>query len=47
MEPVNFSEVIAQTDCEMQRLGLTKEQGRGHLIKTYGKRSLYLNQHQH
>ncbi len=42
MEPVNFSEVIAQTDCEMQRLGLTKEQGRDHLIKTYGKRSRFL-----
>ncbi|MHC5857401.1 hypothetical protein [Nostoc sp.] len=39
MELVNFSEVIAQTDCEMQRLGLTTEQGRDHLIKTYGKRS--------
>ncbi|WP_442936863.1 hypothetical protein [Nostoc sp.] len=42
MEPVNFSEVIAQTDVEMQRLGLTKEQGRDHLIKTYGKRSRFL-----
>ena len=39
MEPVNFSEVIAKTDCQMQRLGLTTEQGRDHLIKTYGKRS--------
>lgn len=42
MEPVNFSEVIAQTDVEMQRLGLTTEQGREHLIKTYGKRSRFL-----
>ncbi|MEH2243763.1 hypothetical protein [Nostoc sp.] len=28
MEPVNSAEVIAQTDVEMQRLGLTSEQGR-------------------
>ncbi|MEH2355354.1 hypothetical protein [Nostoc sp.] len=39
MEPVNFSEVIAQTDVEMQRLGWTIDQGREHLIKNYGKRS--------
>ncbi|WP_256875122.1 hypothetical protein [Nostoc sp. C052] len=39
---MNFSEVIAQTDVEMQRLGLTTEQGRDHLIKTYGKRSRFL-----
>ncbi|WP_335090696.1 hypothetical protein [Nostoc sp.] len=39
---MNFSKVIAQIDCEMQRLGLTKEQGREHLIKTYGKRSRFL-----
>ncbi|WP_445631009.1 hypothetical protein [Nostoc sp. DSM 114167] len=39
MEPVNFSEVIAQTDVEMQRLGWTTDQGREHLIKNYGKRS--------
>lgn len=39
MEPVDFSEVIAQTDVEMQRLGWTIDQGREHLIKNYGKRS--------
>ncbi|RCJ20892.1 hypothetical protein A6V25_05955 [Nostoc sp. ATCC 53789] len=39
MESVNFSEVIAQTDVEMQRLGWTIDQGREHLIETYGKRS--------
>ncbi|WP_442939072.1 hypothetical protein [Nostoc sp.] len=38
MEPVNFSEVIAQIDVEMQRLGWTIDQGREHLIETYGKR---------
>lgn len=38
MEPVNFSEVIFQTDVEMQRLGWTPEQGREHLKKNYGKR---------
>ncbi|MDZ8064993.1 MAG: hypothetical protein RMY64_05040 [Nostoc sp. DedQUE08] len=36
---MNFSEVIAQTDVEMQRLGWTIDQGREHLIKNYGKRS--------
>ena len=36
---MNFAEVIAQTDVEMQRLGWTKDQGREHLKKTYGKRS--------
>ncbi|MGF1936739.1 MAG: hypothetical protein RM347_020525 [Nostoc sp. ChiQUE02] len=39
MEPVNFSEVIAQTDIEIQRLGWTIDQGREHLIKNYRKRS--------
>ncbi|MEH2378062.1 MAG: hypothetical protein V7K27_04015 [Nostoc sp.] len=39
MEPVNFSEVIAQIDVEMQRLGWTMEQRREHLKKNYGKRS--------
>ncbi|MDZ7964017.1 MAG: hypothetical protein RM368_03430 [Nostoc sp. DedSLP03] len=36
---MNFSEVIAQTNVEMQRLGWTIDQGREHLIKNYGKRS--------
>ncbi|WP_223277962.1 hypothetical protein [Nostoc sp. 'Peltigera membranacea cyanobiont' 232] len=42
MESVNFAEVIAQTDVEMQRLGWTIDQGREHLKKTYGKRSRFL-----
>ncbi|MEJ6484422.1 hypothetical protein N0Y54_24425 [Nostoc punctiforme UO1] len=36
--PADFFEVLTQTDAEMQRLGLTVEWGREHLIKTYGKR---------
>ncbi|MEH1817910.1 MAG: hypothetical protein V7L31_02235 [Nostoc sp.] len=36
METVNFSEVIFQTDVEMQRLGWTPEHGREHLKKTMG-----------
>lgn len=42
MEPVNFSEVIAQIDVEMQRLGWTTDQRREHLKKNYGKRSRIL-----
>ncbi|WP_138506172.1 hypothetical protein [Nostoc sp. PA-18-2419] len=38
VEPVDLSDVIAKTDVELQRLGWTPEQGREHLIKTYGKR---------
>lgn len=37
-EPVDLSDVIAKTDVELQRLGWTAEQGRDHLIKTYGKK---------
>ena len=37
-EPVDLSDVIAKTDVELQRLGWTPEQGREHLIDTYGKR---------
>ncbi|MEH2346909.1 MAG: hypothetical protein V7K55_02695 [Nostoc sp.] len=37
-EPVDLSDVIAKTDVELQRLGWTPDQGREHLIKTYGKR---------
>ena len=33
MEPVNFSEVIAQIDIEMQLRGWTSEQRREHLRK--------------
>lgn len=36
-EPVNLSDVIAQTDVQIERLGWTKEQGREYLKKTYGK----------
>ncbi|MDP5017709.1 MAG: hypothetical protein NWQ43_10470 [Dolichospermum sp.] len=37
-EPVNLSDVIAQTDVEIERLGWTPEQGKDYLVKTYGKR---------
>lgn len=37
--PVNLSDVIAQTDVELMRLGWTSMQGREYLEKTYGKRS--------
>ena len=37
--PVDLSDVIAQTDVELARLGWTSAQGREYLEKTYGKRS--------
>lgn len=37
--PVDLSDVIAQTDVELARLGWTSVQGREYLEKTYGKRS--------
>lgn len=37
--PVDLSDVIAQTDVELTRLGWSNEQGREYLEKTYGKRS--------
>ncbi|MEM6868859.1 MAG: hypothetical protein AAF528_10815 [Cyanobacteria bacterium P01_C01_bin.121] len=37
--PVDLSDVIAQTDVELTRLGWTNTQGREYLEKTYGKRS--------
>ncbi|MEL6490716.1 MAG: hypothetical protein AAFQ95_12195 [Cyanobacteria bacterium J06621_3] len=37
--PVDLSDVIAQTDVELTRLGWTNVQGREYLEKTYGKRS--------
>lgn len=37
--PVDLSDVIAQTDVELTRLGWTNMQGREYLEKTYGKRS--------
>ena len=42
MSSDDLSKVLAKTDVEMERLGLTSEQGREHLIKTYGKRSRFL-----
>ncbi|MEM8806154.1 MAG: hypothetical protein AAGF01_09020 [Cyanobacteria bacterium P01_G01_bin.38] len=37
--PVDLSDIIAQTDVEMARLGWSSRQGREHLEQTYGKRS--------
>ncbi|MEI6444290.1 MAG: hypothetical protein WCO29_14470 [Nostocales cyanobacterium ELA583] len=37
-EPINLSDVIAQTDVEIERLGWTPEQGKDYLVKTYSKR---------
>ena len=37
--PVDLSDVIAQTDVELRRLGWTSMQGREYLERTYGKRS--------
>ncbi len=37
--PVDLSDVIAQTDVELRRLGWTSVQGREYLEKTYSKRS--------
>jgi hypothetical protein len=36
-QPIDLSDVIAKTDVEIERLGWTKEQGKEHLKKTYGK----------
>lgn len=36
---IDLSDIIAQTDVELQRLGWTVSQGREFLDKTYGKRS--------
>lgn len=38
-QPVDLSDVIAQTDVELTRLGWTSAQGREYLTQTYGKRS--------
>lgn len=35
----DYSDVIAKTDFELQRLRWTKQQGVEHLVQTYGKRS--------
>lgn len=40
--PMDFSDIIAQTNLELKRLGWTSEQGRKHLLETYGKRSRQL-----
>ena len=37
--PVDLSDIIAQTDVELRRLGWTSAQGREYLEQTYGKRS--------
>ncbi|MEM9908139.1 MAG: hypothetical protein AAF921_24280 [Cyanobacteria bacterium P01_D01_bin.44] len=37
--PVDLSDIIAQTDVEMARLGWSSRQGREYLEQTYGKRS--------
>jgi hypothetical protein len=36
---IDLSDIIAQTDVELQRLGWGVHQGREFLEKTYGKRS--------
>lgn len=38
-QPKSLLDPIAQIDVEMRRLGWTREQGREHLIQTYGKRA--------
>lgn len=38
-QPIDNSDVIAQTDVELRRLGWGREQGRKHLEQVYGKRS--------
>lgn len=38
-DPIDLSDVIAQTDVELKRLGWTNTQGRQYLEKTYSKRS--------
>jgi len=38
-KPVDLSDVIAQTDVELTRLGWTSTQGREYLEQNYGKRS--------
>lgn len=40
--PIDFTNVIAQTSLEIKRLQWTQEQGKNYLIATYGKRSRQL-----
>ncbi len=42
MDEEDLSDVIAQTDVEMKRVGWTPNQGRDYLVKTFGKRSRQL-----
>lgn len=39
VSPIDLSDIIAQTDVELQRLGWGTHQGREFLERTYGKRS--------
>jgi hypothetical protein len=39
VSPIDLSDIIAQTDVELQRLGWDTHQGREFLERTYGKRS--------
>ncbi|MGB7414228.1 MAG: hypothetical protein WA902_08470 [Thermosynechococcaceae cyanobacterium] len=38
-DPIDLSDIIAQTDVELKRLGWTNTQGRKYLEQTYSKRS--------
>ncbi|WP_233501641.1 hypothetical protein [Acaryochloris thomasi] len=38
-DPIDLSDIIAQTDVELKRLGWTNTQGRQYLEQTYNKRS--------
>jgi hypothetical protein len=38
-EPLDLSDIIAQTSVELKRLGWNESQGRTHLQRAYGKRS--------
>lgn len=38
-QSLDYSDIIVKTDIEMKRLEWTKEDGRKHLIETYGKKS--------
>jgi hypothetical protein len=40
--PVDFSDIIAKIDLEMNRLGWTQEQGKQYLLQTYGKKSRHV-----
>lgn len=42
IDPIDFSEIIARTNRELKRIEWTTQQGKEHLMKTYGKRSRQL-----